>query len=717
MIQDVTAQLQLVRYDSIPVSRNGDTLGLAWAGGFNSPQFSSIDLNGDGVKDLFAFERDFYGMPKTFVNNGTAGKVDYTYAPFYQHGFPQMRNWALLADYNCDGKADIFTNVPFGVAVYRNDYSSEKGLKFIQVSALLQSSTENGLEPLYVSPPDIPSIVDIDNDGDLDILTFDIIGKYVEFHKNLSDELNGDCTTLEYELNSKCWGYFSENETNNGITLYDTCGQSGVTMQLGERHAGSALLALNMNGDAQQDLLVGDIAHNNLVGLINGGTVQEASMLAIDSTFPAYDIPTALTVFPAAFHVDVNNDNIRDLLVSPNNPNTSENFNNIWYYENKAHDDSANFVLQTTSFMQNEMIDVGAGARPVFFDCNADGLLDIVIGNYGYFVESGVYASKLALYENTGSLYSPAFRFVTDDYSNLSALNQKGIYPVFGDLDGDGIQEMITGNEGGQLNLYINQAPKDQAAEFILAALNYKDIDVGETSMPQIIDVNRDGLLDLLVGERSGTINYFENIGSQDQADFTSQPTNDMFGGIDVMLECCAGYSSPFLMEDSVGNYMLYIGSEKGYLYLYNDIEGNLDGDFQLIDSLNLYGLQVTISGADINNSGDVELIYGEYAGGISMLKSGKPEFLGTNKIKGEPFKVHVYPNPVNNVLHIQIQTANADKSYKVELIDLYGKIVDTRYFEKGNHFTIPVNSLQHGIYLVRISSENYILTRKIIAN
>ena len=52
-------------------------------------------------------------------------------------------------------------------------------------------------------------------------------------------------------------------------------------------------------------------------------------------------------------------------------------------------------------------------------------------------------------------------------------------------------------------------------------------IDVGSFSTPQLVDLNRDGLLDLVIGERSGIdngvlngINYFENTGLIDQVPF-----------------------------------------------------------------------------------------------------------------------------------------------------------------------------------------------------
>lgn len=711
------AQLQLVRYDSIPVTNDGDTLRLAWAGGFNSPQFSAIDLNGDGIQDLFAFERNFYGMPKTFINTGIEGEVSYYYDPFYQKAFPKMSNWALLADYNCDGEADIFTNVPFGVAVYRNDYSEKNYTVFTKVSTLLQTSTSEGIKPLYVSPPDLPTLTDVDGDGDLDILTFDILGKFVEYHQNQSMENTGTCAELDYMLESQCWGYFSENETNNGIKLFDTCSEDLSRVSRNERHAGSALLALDLSGNDLKDLVIGDIANRNLVELTNTGTLTNASMQSVDTTFPFNSVPVNLTTFPSAFYLDVNNDNKKDLLVSPNNPNTSENVNNILYYENVGTESIPEFEFQTNSFLQDEMIDVGAGAKPVFFDYNKDGLLDLVIGNFGYFQEGGSYLSKLALYQNYGTENKPSFSFVTDDYSNLSALNLKGIYPTFGDLDGDGKQELITGDDEGNLYLFEDNSTEGETANFVLSQPNYKNIDVGQTAMPQIVDVNKDGKLDLLIGERGGTINYFENNGTETEADFASIPTNDFFGGIDVMLECCTGYSAPFFTNDSLGQAILYVGSEQGNLFLYKNIEENLDGNFNPVDSLFLYGLQVNLSGADLNNDGKTELVYGEYAGGVAILKSGIPTFLSLPEKKFTGFEVLLYPNPVTSKLTVRVKNIPEGNKLKMELITIFGEKVKQYDFSSSGENSISVSNLKKGVYLVKVTSEKQTITKKIVVN
>ena len=55
--QDLTEDYSFFRYQDIPVSHSGHTLELPWAGGINGVRFSEIDLNLDGVDDLFAFEK------------------------------------------------------------------------------------------------------------------------------------------------------------------------------------------------------------------------------------------------------------------------------------------------------------------------------------------------------------------------------------------------------------------------------------------------------------------------------------------------------------------------------------------------------------------------------------------------------------------------------------------------------------------------------------
>ena len=105
------------------VVQGTDTLAHAWAGGLNTPQFSTIDLDGDGRADLYAFDRQT-ARSYTFLNVAAAGGTGrrWQYAPDYESLFPgDLSGWALLRDYDCDGRADLFTYASGGdIRVFRN---------------------------------------------------------------------------------------------------------------------------------------------------------------------------------------------------------------------------------------------------------------------------------------------------------------------------------------------------------------------------------------------------------------------------------------------------------------------------------------------------------------------------------------------------------------------------------------------------------------------
>src|SRR3990172_4498071 len=128
--QFASAQPFFQRNDDIQVKIDGNIITNPWAGGLNFIQASAIDLNLDGIKDLFIFDRTGNKI-RTFINNGTVNAVDYTYASHYESIFPNLHDWALLRDYNCDGKEDIFSysDIGGGFKVYKNTSTTSTGLQ------------------------------------------------------------------------------------------------------------------------------------------------------------------------------------------------------------------------------------------------------------------------------------------------------------------------------------------------------------------------------------------------------------------------------------------------------------------------------------------------------------------------------------------------------------------------------------------------------------
>lgn len=657
-ILNSSAQPYFNRYDSIPVTINSNTLKFPWAGGLNSCQFSTIDLNMDDIEDLFVFDRAGNKIT-TFINNGTSGTIDYTLAPKYRTHFVnqhddrgKMHDWILLRDYDMDGKKDIFTYSSGATAVYHNTTTTADSVTFELKTSFMKSFYNPNYLALYISPVDMPTFIDVDDDGDLDVLTFHISGLQIEYHSNQSQELYGHSDSLEFMLYDQCWGGFSENGASNAVYL-DTCYWGEFRDESTNRHSGSSTLALDMNDDGVKEFMMGDISFKNLVLLSNDGTLQDAHMYEQNPASPPNTTPVDLAVFPAAFYEDINNDNAKDLISSPNTTNITENFNSVWLYENNGTTSLPDFSFMQNNFLQDNMIEVGEVSFPVFFDVDNDGLQDLIIGNYGYYSTNGNYQSNLSYYRNTGTESNPSFQLITRDYVGIQSLGIKNLIPAFGDIDGDNVEEMLIGDSNGILHLFENNAQPGQAASFVFSLANYSGIDVGINAAPQLFDVNGDTLLDLVIGERNGNLNYYENTGNANNPVFTL--ISQEFGGVDVRKEGFnIGYSVPFMFKHN-DELQLLVGSESGDIHQYINIEQTLAAGNQLEAEI---GQGTTISTDALTTPFGTE------------FKNGRNQFL----IKAEELQSVGFQHGIIETLAFNVNTPSINdtiRNFKINLINI----------------------------------------------
>ena len=222
---------------------------------------ASIDIDLDGIKDIVAF--DVHGrriLP--FINKADKeGEINYVYDPSYVHLFPEDINGFLqLIDFDGDGKEDIFTYENAGLKVYKN--VSDTVLQFELFTEQITSKYYNSYINLFCTEGDYIVIKDIDGDGDVDVLAFWALGKYIDYHKNQSVEKYGHRDSLDFHLSERCWGYFSESEEGNTIYLNDYCDNDQSTKT--HRHTGSTMLLLDENGSGLYDLLLGDMDYSIL---------------------------------------------------------------------------------------------------------------------------------------------------------------------------------------------------------------------------------------------------------------------------------------------------------------------------------------------------------------------------------------------------------------------------------------------------------------------
>jgi hypothetical protein len=649
-------------YDSITVFNSaGDTLSSAWAGGFNLPQWGRIDVNLDGKKDLVSFDRDGNNF-KVFINEAFGRYADYRHAHEYASLFPQdITHFAYFKDYNNDGKEDIWTRHPFGMRIYKN--VSDTALKFELLCnfrdvlgnsvcfVTAQFPGGGGTWDFFnveVPPTDKPAIADMNLDGKLDVMTFgdefSLTANTVNYYKNFSTD--PDSMVLRHI--TACWGLFYESDTANNVNLNFYCPDSGGTFMKAPdrnnkrgaaRHTGSSMTAFDWGGDDDMDVLVGDISFNDMLLLNNGGDSSKAKIDTFFSNYPSNTTPVDLKVFPMAFYVDVDNDNERDLLISPAALAESMDLENVWYYENTGTDDNPSFSFEQKDFLSEDMIDHGTMAYPAFADINGDSLMDMLIGVDGYMKSNGDYYSRVAYYKGNGTINDsvrlPSFQLVDEDYLDLESENWRSIQIEFGDMNADDKPDMLLGLQDGSVRYFENQASAPGDSMVLVHSPGWDTI-VSTTGFasPELWDADADGDLDLLLGELHGTIDMYLNQGDSANPQFSSGFLLNNFGNVSEKDIFGNGYLVPEIMKldtngKLVGRYdqgetHLLVGSIFGDVKVYDNLDNNMFGTFDKIDSIQHNRYRVAPSITDVFGDSVPDLFLGEQAGGVSAMLRGR---------------------------------------------------------------------------------------------
>ncbi|MFN8167020.1 MAG: T9SS type A sorting domain-containing protein [Bacteroidia bacterium] len=711
--------------DTIPVTVNGSLLRNAWAGGINFPNIGQIDLNGDGRKDLLLYDRANSRI-STFLNNGnTDADQAWDYAPQYRNSFPPIVDWVILYDYNCDGYEDLFTisqNSASAMTVYRNDYLLNGMLSWTMVKEKLDEAFASIRQDVYVYSVSLPAFSDIDNDGDMDILGYvNASPGKLAYHKNYSVEDYGVCDSLDFKYESSCWGNFSLliGGTNQVGCFHCPCRTAGPTEDNGTEiytpvtddqslaaqpdDTVSGITIIDIDGDGDKDLLVGDIASENSLLIVNDGTPAQAEMGSQDTLFPSYDQSAYFNGFHCHYNYDLDNDGVKDLLV---NSSEFENKKGMWFYKNVGTNANPLFEFREENFLQNSMIELGESATPVLIDYDGDGLLDIVTGYNSYINSNGSSKLSLAFFKNTGTSVSPSFELVDDDIGTISQFNYlNSIAPTFSDLDGDGDIDLLLGRGDGIMDYFTNSAGSGNVPSLSFASSKYMRIDIGNVATPQLFDADKDGLKDLIIGSQTGKMYFFHNNGSASLAHFDSIPTYSQFGCIDLQNgPITDGFASPFFY-DSLGTTLLAIAGADGYIYRYDSIDGNLSGCFRLqglvypYSESNRIRLNLFVSGGDLNSDGKTDLIVGHATGGMQMFYQS----VSGISVPEESVlpSMLAYPNPAKNSFKVKFYNLS-DKNCVLTLTDMNGRVVLKKSVHESE-VEIPVADYAQGIYMLRM--------------
>ena len=244
---------------------------------------------------------------------------------------------------------------------------------------------------------------------------------------------------------------------------------------------------------------------------------------------------------------DLDGDGDLDMMVG-------ESTGTVLYYKNTGTASAPIYTLQSGAANPLNGQDLGSDTSPALVDIDGDGDLDMVVGEKD---------GGFNFFKNTGTASAPVFALqsgASDPFTGINPSNYSA--PSFGDLDGDGDLDMVTGTHGGTV-LYYKNTGSTTAPAFSQDSGGLASIDVGSRSTPTLGDVDGDGDLDIVVGESNGTLKYLENIGTKTAPNFVERTgTANPFNGIDVGV-----WSNPTLVDiDKDGDLDVVAGGGGGTL-------------------------------------------------------------------------------------------------------------------------------------------------------
>jgi len=687
--------------------------------GVSKSAFADLDIDGDD--DLYVGKND--GKIEVFTNNNGT----YTYAGLFQASGADidvgLRANPVFADIDGDGDLDLYVGRSNGnIVIYTNNNGNFTGAGLLQVSG-------NALD---VGNNAVPTFADIDGDGDLDLYVGESSGKIEVFTNN-----NGVFTangvlglTDPFPLSQAVAGYaaptFADIDGDGDLDLFvgSISGEIVTFSNTGGSFTATGDLQSNLNvaidpgirtrptfrdadNDGDLDLYINGQSSNIFLYTNIGGVFTAAGKVQ------ANDLPIKVNSSAPTF-ADIDADGDLDLYIGSGDGTIKVLSNN-----NGTFTDAGNLQAGTT-------INVGNYAVPTFADIDGDGNLDLYVGEYDGNINS---------FSNNNGVFTGGLNVKAGGSTILLSYSA----PTFADLDSDGDLDLYVGEYNGEISEFINTNGVFAVATTLQAGgIN---IDVNYRSKPTFADIDNDGDLDLYMGNGSGSIQVFTNTGG-----VFSAATILQAGGANINV---GDYATPtFADVDGDGDLDLYVGSSDGNITFYE----NLSSSAILVSSIAIQGagnlntittfggtLQIsatvlpanaddgTYTWSVTNGTGSATidangLLTASADGTVTvtatandasgetatMIVTISNQSTGVNELASQ--KINIYPNPVKNQLFIELDNQEVTE---ITIIDYSGRIVKT--ITNNNAKSIDVSDLTQGIYILKVATENGVLTNRFI--
>lgn len=194
------------------------------------------------------------------------------------------------------------------------------------------------------------------------------------------------------------------------------------------------------------------------------------------------------------------------------------------------------------------------------------------------------------------------------------------------DFNNDTYVDLIVGDRYGTINYFRRLSNGNLTAEPDIIA-NGTTIDVGYNSAPMIVDWNEDGLLDLVVGNSDTSplrIRVYLNSGTTSSYTFTSY-SEILCNGVPIALSRCIPHVTDL---NNDGKKDLVCGEDYGHVYYYENVGTNANPVFDQQVMIEANGVPIAFPSGytdtkvwcnDWNEDGTKDIILGNYVDSVHL--------------------------------------------------------------------------------------------------
>jgi len=375
---------------------------------------------------------------------------------------------------------------------------------------------------------------------------------------------------------------------------------------------------------------------------------------------------------------------------------------------------SNNAAAQTFGAAQElpfSLTDIGIYSIPAFADLDNDGDLDMM---------SGALDGNFYYFENTGTATVPTFGAVQQNPFSLTDIGVRST-PTFADLDNDGDLDMMSGATDQNFYYFENIGTASAPIFGAVQENPFSLTDIGSTRFsPTFADLDNDGDLDMMSGERGGKFYYFENIGT------AAAPTFGEAQELPFSLTDIGNFSTPTFVDlDNDGDFDMLSGSYDDYSpanFYYFENTGTAsapifgavqENPFDLIGLYTGEYNQTSPAFADLDNDGDLDMMSGGVYGKFYYFENN-PSILSTNEIEEIDTELLLSPNPASDIVTVSVSANLAIQ--QIIIVNMTGQTVQqTDVNNISNTASLDISSLVSGMYIVKIGTSNNTITKKLM--